>query len=155
MRRCGFSFYALSRQPSLFAACRCGDFGFVSRHKPAGRHTPDVSATPDVEASCITSCRGRRLFLSSTFSLRCVVFCLFAGKIGRETDSAKWFLPSQNSLFKVGVPPSCCSGNFHSFSMTIFTGRGRHHSSSGGRGAWVQCCHVEQFRLHPSWSISL
>ena len=48
-------FYALSRQPSLFAACRCGDFGFVSRHKPAGRHTPDVSAAPDVEASCITS----------------------------------------------------------------------------------------------------
>ena len=44
--------------------CRCGDFGFVSRHKPAEHRFPDVSATPDVEASCITSCCGRRVFLS-------------------------------------------------------------------------------------------
>ena len=43
--------------------CRCGDFGFVSRHKPAEHCIPDVSATPDVEASYITSCRGRRVTL--------------------------------------------------------------------------------------------
>ena len=39
---------------------RCGDFNFVSRHKPAEHRIPNVSATLDVEASCITSCRGRR-----------------------------------------------------------------------------------------------
>ena len=42
---------------------RCGDFGFVSRHKSAEHRIPDVSATLDVEASCITSCRGRRVTL--------------------------------------------------------------------------------------------
>ena len=56
---------------------------------------------------------------------------------------------------KVEVPPSCCRGNFHSFFMTLFTGRGRHHSSSRAGGAWGQCCHVEQLRLQPSWDISL
>ena len=36
--------------------------------------------------------------------------------------------------------------------MTLFTGRGRHHFSSRGGGAWGQCCHVEQLRLQPSWA---
>ena len=40
-----FSFYALSRQPYL-RLCRCGDFGFVSRHRPAEHRIPDVSAVP-------------------------------------------------------------------------------------------------------------
>ena len=39
--------------------------------------------------------------------------------------------------------------------MTLFTGRGRHHSSSRGGGAWGQCCQVEQLRPQPSWNISL
>ena len=55
----------------------------------------------------------------------------------------------------MAAPPSCLRGNFHSFFMTIFTGRGRHHSSSHGGGAWGQCCHVEQLWLQPSWDISL
>ena len=38
-------FYALSRQPYL-RLCRCGDFGFVSRHRPAEHRIPDVSAAP-------------------------------------------------------------------------------------------------------------
>ena len=46
---------------AVFSPCRCGDFGFVSRHKPAEHRIPDVSRTPDVEASCITSCCGRRV----------------------------------------------------------------------------------------------
>ena len=45
----------------FFRPCRCGDFGFVSRHKPAEHRIPDVRAAPDVEASCITSCCGRRV----------------------------------------------------------------------------------------------
>ena len=48
---------------SFLTRCRGGDFGFVSRHKPAERRIPDVSATPDVEASGITPCRGRRVTL--------------------------------------------------------------------------------------------
>ena len=40
---------------------RCGDFGFVLRHKPAEHRISDVSPTVDAEASCITSCRGRRV----------------------------------------------------------------------------------------------
>ena len=55
VRRCGVISHALSRQPVL------SSFGFVSRHKPAEHRFPDVSATPDVEASCITSCCGRRV----------------------------------------------------------------------------------------------
>ena len=46
-------FYALLRQPYLRPR-RCGDFGMVSRHKPA-----DVSAIPDVAASL--SHAGERL----------------------------------------------------------------------------------------------
>ena len=65
--------------------------------------------------------------------------------------------PISNISFKVAVPPSSCRGNFHSFFrrhgrqlslaansslpsvvflgqlLTVFTGRGRHHSSSRGR----------------------
>ena len=65
--------------------------------------------------------------------------------------------PISKLSFNVVVPPSCCRCNFHSFFMTLFTGRGRHHSSSrgGGEGRGGQCCHVEQFRLQPSWGISL
>ena len=64
---------ALLRQPYLRPR-RCGDFGFVSQHKPAEHHTSDVPAAPDVEASCITSCRGRRVSFSTR---RCgVTVCL-------------------------------------------------------------------------------
>ena len=38
-------FLRVSRQP-YFRLCRCGDFGFVSRHKPAEHRIPDVSAAP-------------------------------------------------------------------------------------------------------------
>ena len=61
------------RQPYLRPR-RCGDLGFVSRLKPAEHHTPEVPAAPDVEASCITSCRGRRASFSTR---RCgVTVCL-------------------------------------------------------------------------------
>ena len=49
---------------ACFVLVAGGDFGFVSRHKPAEHRIPDVSATPDVEASSITSCCGRRVSLS-------------------------------------------------------------------------------------------
>ena len=63
----------LLRQPYLRPR-RGGDLGFVSRHKPAEHPIPDVPAAPDVEASCITSCRGRRVSLSGR---RCgVTVCL-------------------------------------------------------------------------------
>ena len=69
--RCGVISYALLRQPYLRPR-RCGDLGFVLRHKPAEHHTPDVPAAP--EASCITSCRGRRVSFSTR---RCgVTVCL-------------------------------------------------------------------------------
>ena len=61
-RRCGvITSYALSRQP-YFCPCRCGDFGFVSRHKPAEHRILDVSATSDAETSRITRCLGSRSF---------------------------------------------------------------------------------------------
>ena len=59
----------LLRQPYLRPR-RGGDLGFVSRHKPAEHPIPDVPAAPDVEASCITSCRGRRVSLSLWKTLR-------------------------------------------------------------------------------------
>ena len=34
--------------------------------------------------------------------------------------------PISKLTFKVALPPSCCSCNFHSFFMTLFTVRGRH-----------------------------
>ena len=72
-RRRGVFSYPLSRQPYLRPR-RGGDLGFVSRHKPAEHPIPDVPAAPDVEASCITSCRGRRVSLSGR---RCgVTVCL-------------------------------------------------------------------------------
>ena len=55
------SLLACCRGSRIFRPCRCGDFGFVSRHKPAERRDPDVSASPDVVASCIASCRGGRV----------------------------------------------------------------------------------------------
>ena len=36
------------RGSRISGTCRCGDFGFVSRHKPPEHRIPDVSATPDV-----------------------------------------------------------------------------------------------------------
>ena len=62
--RFGFISYALLWQPYL-RPHHCGDIGFVSRHKPAVHRIPDVLAAPDVVASCITSCRGRRVSFST------------------------------------------------------------------------------------------
>ena len=58
------SFLTRRRGSRNFRQCRCGDFGFVSRHKPAEHRIPDVCATPDVEASSFTSCCGSRVSLS-------------------------------------------------------------------------------------------
>ena len=72
-RRRGVISHALSRQPYL-RLCRCGDFGFVSRHRPAEHRILDFSAAPDFDASCIMSCRGRRVSVSAR---RCgVTVCL-------------------------------------------------------------------------------
>ena len=71
--RLGVISHALLRQPYL-RPHRCGDLGFVSRHKPAEHRIPDVLAAPDVVASCITSRRGRRVSFSTR---RCgVTVCL-------------------------------------------------------------------------------
>ena len=71
--RLGVISHALLRQPYL-RLHRCGDLGFVSRHMPAEHRIPDVLAAPDVVASCITSCRGRRVSFSTR---RCgVTVCL-------------------------------------------------------------------------------
>ena len=58
-------FLTRCRGSRLLRPRRCGDLGFVSRHKPAGHRIPDVLASPDVVASCITSCRGRRVSFST------------------------------------------------------------------------------------------
>ena len=108
----------------------------------------DVSAPPDVEASRITACRGKRVSFCRPHFLYLLLerlprrYCQVVSSISKLT-------------FKVALPPSCCKGNVHSFFMTLFTSRGRHHSSSRGRGAWDQRCHVEQLRLQPSWDIFL
>ena len=62
-RRCGVIF-SRCRGSRIFLPCRCGDSGFVSRHKPAEHRIPDVSSTPDVEASRVTCCRGSRVSLT-------------------------------------------------------------------------------------------
>ena len=62
--RFGVISYALLRQPYL-RPHHCGDLGFVSRYKPAEDRIPDVLAAPDVVASCITTCRGRRVSFST------------------------------------------------------------------------------------------
>ena len=68
------SFLTRCRGSRLLRPRRCGDFGLVSRHKPAEHRFPGVSATPDVEASSITSCCGRRVSFSER---RCgVIVCL-------------------------------------------------------------------------------
>ena len=83
------SFLTRCRDSRILLPCRCGDFGFVSRHKPAEHRFPDVSATPDVEASCITSCCGRRVPFSER---RCgVAVCL---QSRRRQPVLLCFLPS-------------------------------------------------------------
>ena len=57
--RLGVISYALLRQPYI-RPHRCCNLGFESRRKPTGHRIPDVLAAPDVEASCVTSCCGRR-----------------------------------------------------------------------------------------------
>ena len=65
------SFLTRCRGSPNFRQCRCGDFGMVSRHKPAEHRIPDVSATPDVEALYyITRCRGSRVFFTRS-SMSC------------------------------------------------------------------------------------
>ena len=68
----------------LFRPCRCGDFGFVSRHKPAEHRILDITATPDVEASIITSCRGRRVSFCRPHLLSVSLCSTFAGEILEE-----------------------------------------------------------------------
>ena len=76
------------RGSRIFLPCRCGDSGFVSRHKPAEHRIPDVSALPDVEASRITSCRGRRAsFCRPHFLYLCCRDC--------QEMISKWFLLSE------------------------------------------------------------
>ena len=99
--RFGFISHALLRQPFL-RPHHFGDIGFVSRHKPAGHRIPDVLAAPDVEASCITSCRGRRVFFSER---RCgVTVCLQSRR--RQPDVAA------SPGVAVPLASAGCRGNF-------------------------------------------
>ena len=94
------------RQPYLRPR-RCGDFGFVSRHKPAEHRIPDVSATPDVEASCITSCCGRRVPFSKR---RCgVTVCLQLRR--RQPVLLCFFLRDCFFLYVLPVVPSSISSS--------------------------------------------
>ena len=124
-----FSFLVVAATP---ASCR-------------GTSHCDVCALPDVEASRITFCRGRRLsFCRPHFLHLCWRDC--RGSI------AKWFFYLETH-FQGGTTTFLLQGQLPL--MTLFTGRGRHHSSSREGGAWGQCCHVEQLWLQPSWDISL
>ena len=84
--RCGVMSYALLRQPYL-RPHHCGDLGFVSRHMPAEHRIPDVLAAPDVEASCITSCRGRRVSFSER---RCGVTACLQSRRRQPGVAASW-----------------------------------------------------------------
>ena len=146
-RRCGVISHALSRQP-YFPSLSLRRLRLRVVAQASRTSHCDVSAPPDVEASRIASCRGRRVsFCRPHFS-----FSLLERLPRRHCQVVS---PISKLTFEVASPPSCCRGNFHSFFMTLFTGRGRHHSSSCGGGAWGQCCHVGQLRLQPSWDISL
>ena len=138
----------------LLRAVAAAVFSFLSwrrlRHRVAAQASRtshcDVSAPPDVEASRITSWLQQAcLFLQSTFSLSLLE------RLPRK--HCQVVSPFSKLTFKVALPPSCLRCNFDLFFMTLFTGGGRHHSSShGGEG---QCCQVEQLRLEPSWDTSL
>ena len=82
----------------MFRPCRCGDFGFVSRHKPTEHRIQDVSATPDVEASSFTSCCGRRV---SLFERRCGVTVCLQSRHDATTAAA-----SNRNCFGVAVSRS-------------------------------------------------
>ena len=129
----------------FFCPCRCGDFGFVT----------DVPATPDVEASCVTSCRGRRVSFCRPHSLSATLCSIvLLERVPRR--HCQVVSPVSKLSFKVAVPPSCCRGNFHSFFMTLFTGRGRHHSSFGFNpfGASLFGPHRSSERHRPSSRLS-
>ena len=84
--------------------CGCGNFGFVSRHKPAEHRTPDVSATRDVEASSITSLCGR-----SFFSLRDVAASQYVCSRGAD---------SHESSFGSALSSAChCYGPYRLFGV--------------------------------------
>ena len=100
--RCGVISYALLRQPYL-RPHRCGDLGFVSRHKPAEHRIPDVLAAPDVVASCITSCRGRRVSFSAR---RCgVTVCL-------QSRRRRWVCLVKYPGVAAPLASAGCRGNF-------------------------------------------
>ena len=141
-RRCGVISHALSRQP-YFPSLSLRRLRLRVAAQASRTSRSDVSATPDVEASRVTSCRGRRVSFCRPHFLG-----IFAGEIAEE--HCQVVSPISKLTFKVELPPLCCRGNLHSFFMTLFTGRERHHSSSCGGGAWGQCCHAEQFRFQPS-----
>ena len=82
------------RGSRILCPCRCGDYGFVSRHKPAEHRFPDVSATPGIKFSAgrrvlserrcgVTVClQSRRSNLSSYVSSFGSDFC---------SPSHRWF----------------------------------------------------------------
>ena len=87
------------------------------------------------------------LFLPSTFSLVHVCSILLLERLPRRRCQV--VSPISKLSVKVAVPPSCCRGNFHSFFMKLFTGRGRHRSSSSGGGAWVSVVMLNSFGFNP------
>ena len=130
------SFLTRCRGSRVVRPCRCGDFGFVSRHKPAEHHVPMFLQLQTMRRHVSRPvAAGVSLSAVHIFSrFRCV------------RRSLQKFLRRQRlsrSTFKVAAPLLCFRGNLYSFFMTLFTCRGRHHSSSRGGGAWGQCCHVE------------
>ena len=82
--------YALSRQP-YFRPCRCGDFGFVTLHKPAEHRIPGVSALQTLR------CHVSRLVAVGVFvSLKDVAASQYVCSRGADNPSSIFlmFLPS-------------------------------------------------------------
>ena len=120
------------RGSRIFLPCRCGDSGFVSRHKPADHHIAMLLHLQTLRRHVLRP-------VATGVSLSTVhIFSIFAGEIAEE--HCQVVSPISKLTFKVELPPLCCRGNLHSFFMTLFTGRERHHSSSRGSVGSVLSC---------------
>ena len=103
------------RGTCIFLPCRCGDFGFVSRHKPAEHHVPMFLQLQTLR-------RHVSRPVAAGVSLSAVhIFSVFAAEIAEE--HCQVVSPISKLTFKVALPPLCCRGNLHSFFMTLLTGR--------------------------------
>ena len=81
------SFLTRCRGSRISRLCRCGDFGFVSRHKPAEHRIPDVSAVPTLRRLL-----SRPVAVGVSFSLKDVAASQYVCSRGADNVSSHFAL---------------------------------------------------------------